>query len=140
MINTVRFICNAWACGEAYIDLDGCLLKRFRCPPHLKLYGSQALVWWMENLKPTPIIYRRLALLYVLRALGVRLVIWTNRQCNVHHLNVTHKALGQHMWLFSEMQFRGGLKIQDILTGPVMDDQKAYLGCGAGPGLLVEQL
>lgn len=140
MIQTLRFIRDAVLCGCAYIDLDGCLLKRFRCPKELKLSGARALIWWMENLAPTPIVYRRLALLYVLRLLGVRVIMWTNRTQCLHHLNVTHKALRRHMWLFAEMRFRDGQKIMDRVDGPVMDDQPAYLKCGIGPGLLVEQL
>lgn len=117
--------------------MDGCLLHRYRCPPELKLRGDAALEWWMANLAPTPIVYQRLVLLYILRLLGVKLAIWTNRQ--PYHEKVTREALGRHMWLFSFQFYCGGEKNLHGLWGPCMDDQKKYL-VGKGFNLLVEQL
>lgn len=133
----VKFILSAVAFGQAYIDLDGCLLKRMRCPPELGLRGFDALLWWAHNLKPMPIIRSRLALLYVLRFLGVKLYVWTNRW--PAHDTVTREALGVRVWLFKQFQYHDGQKILTRPFGPVMDDQEKYLTCGVGYGLLVEQ-
>lgn len=137
LMRTLRFILSAFWHGYAYIDLDGCLLKRFRCPGGVD--AMHALDWWRANLQPTPIVYQRLVLLYILRLLGVKLAIWTNRQ--PYHEKVTREALGRHMWLFSFQFYCAGQKHKGPrLGGPVMDDQEKYLKCGTGFNLLVEQL
>lgn len=135
----IRFIFDALRYRCAYIDLDGCLLLRFKCPHSLGLKGIEWLLWWRENLPVRPIIKRRLPLLYLLRLLGVKLIVWTNRDKLMHH-GVTIQSLGRHRWLFSEEQYYDGQKIMSRVPGPVMDDQKPYLACGKGRGLLVFQL
>lgn len=142
----IRFILAAMHYRCAYIDLDGCLLKRMRCPPELRLSGIPALLWWRDNLTVRPIIYRRLILLYLLRALGVRLYVWTNRDRKMHD-GVTRASLGKHVRLFEDFQYYDGTKIMPVrwssdgrLYGPVMDDQIKYLKRGHGRGYLVKQL
>lgn len=136
VLNTLKFVLSAVWYGHAYIDMDGCLLHRFRCPPGS--YGEFALQWWMDNLRPTPIVYPRLVLLYVLRALGVRLHIWTNR--SPQHKPVTRTALGRHVWLFDTQVYGAGQKAGAVLLlGPVMDDQPKYVRYGKRWGLLVEE-
>lgn len=138
MKNTIKFVLAALDAGVAYIDCDGCLLKKFPVPEHLKGRPVLALLWWTTNLQPTPVIWHRLLLLYLLRLFGVRLILWTNR--SAHHRTVTAHALGKHMRLFSECRFLGGAKIKQGLDGPVMDDDEKFLACGRGPGLLVKSL
>lgn len=135
----IRFILSALRYRCAYIDLDGCLLRRMRCPPNLHLRGIEHLLWWRENLSVRPIIKRRLPLLYLLKFLGVKLYLWTNRDFWLHG-QVTYQSLGTHSRLFFGHQFYDGTKIQSRVPGPVMDDQKAYLACGKGHSLLVSQL
>lgn len=138
-MNVLRFILSAIYMRCAYIDLDGCLLQRFRCPPDIRKYGPNVVLeWWTANLKPTPIVIRRLILLYILRACGVDLYIWTNR--SPQHERVTRQALGRHMWLFSSWFYLSGGKDKFRLWGPCMDDQEKYLRCGIGHSLLVEQV
>jgi hypothetical protein len=137
LLRILKFMASAVYYRCAYIDLDGCLLKRMRCPAELNLRGVYALLWWDKNLKPTPIIKSRLALLYVLRLLGIELHVWTNRA--PYHETVTKQALGRHVWLFQHMHFLHGIKIETKVFGPIMDDQPAYLERGKCWGLLVEQ-
>lgn len=134
MINVLRFIFNAYRAGVAYIDVDGCILKKFPVPTHV--FSHAALSWWKENLQPTEIVRSRIALLYVLRALGVRLVLWTNRANE--HRPVTYRALGRHRDLFSELRFYNGAKDRSQPVGPVMDDDAKYVALGRGYSLLVE--
>jgi hypothetical protein len=131
-----KFIAAAMRAGVAYIDCDGCVLKKFPVPESVS--RPYKLLWWKYNLEPTPVVWRRLSLLYFLYFIGVRLVLWTNRDWS--HRAVTVLALGKHIRVFSVLRFRGGTKILDRLDGPVMDDDVAYLSCGTGPGLLVKSL
>jgi len=133
----LKFISAAVTAGVAYIDCDGCVLKKFPVPKQLQ-GGPYALLWWKRNLEPTPVVKRRLPLLYFLHFMGVKLVLWTNREWG--HSEITLKALGKHIRVFSLLRFRGGIKILDRLDGPVMDDDSAYLACGAGCGLLVKSI
>ncbi len=136
-MNVLAFIIGAMVHGKAYIDCDGCILERYRVPPELGLVGIDNLLWWAENLQPTPIIKSRIALCYLLRFLGVQLILWTNRDQKRHEA-VTRRALGKHCRLFDFMLFRSGLKIQDRLSGPVMEDDERFLACGTALGLLVK--
>ena len=134
-VDAFKFLLRARAAGVAYIDCDGCILKRYSVPPELNLSWTQSLLWWRDNLQATPTVLSRIAFCYLLRFVGVRLVLWTNRA--QEHIFVTLEALGEHCLLFDDMLFRDGCKIQDRLDGPVMDDQEAFLSCGSVPGLLV---
>lgn len=138
MIKTLQFIVSAVWHRHAYIDLDGCLLERFRCPRNLGLKGEEFLQWWVDNLEPTPVVRSRLILCYVLHYLGVRLHVWTNRW--PHHASVTLAALGKHASLFVEYQYHAGRKQISRPLGPVMDDQAIYLRNGKRYSLLVEQV
>lgn len=132
---TLRFLLRAICCRAAYIDMDGCLLQRMRVPEAVP--SEQRLAYWTENLCVTPVVRRRLALLYVLRLLGVRLHVWTNR--SAQHRDVTWAALGAHRRLFSGAYFLSGTKGEMTRTGPCMDDQEKYVGAVPGD-LLVECL
>lgn len=132
----IRFIFAAVKTRVAYIDCDGCILKKFPVPEHICM--PFRLMWWRLNLAPTPVIRTRLIVLYVLRLLGVRLVLWTNR--GLQHCFITVDALGKHAQLFDEMRFRDGNKILDKLDGPIMEDDARYLACSEHPGLLVKSL
>lgn len=145
----LRFIFDAVRYRCAYIDLDGCILRRMRVKDdarYIHFMSTQPgtnfhpMVWWRENLTVRPLIKRRLPLLYLLRyVFRVKLHIWTNRDFWLHG-QVTIQSLGKHHRLFSGWQFHNGTKIQTRVPGPVMDDQKNYLACGKGRGLLVSQL
>lgn len=124
-MRTLRFIAAAFTAGVAYIDCDGCILKKMPVPSTVPM--PYRLIWWKHNLAPTPVVKRRLPLLYFLRFFGVALVLWTNR--SHHHRRITAEALGKHARLFESMRFRDGCKITDTLDGPVMDDDASYLTC-----------
>jgi len=124
MFFTIRFAIDALRKGHAYIDVDGCILQAFSVP--LSVPKSDRLSWWMFNLSPTPVIKRRLPLLYLLHALGCKLHLWTNR--SERHRDLTFKALGKHGKLFvnSTNFFMGGSKINAMRRGPCMDDDPRY--------------
>ena len=139
MIKFLKFICAAFDTGVVYVDCDGTLLKKFPVPEHISKHGADlALLWWSFNLVPTPVIKRRLPLLYFLRLFGVRLVLWTNR--GPQHRRVTLEALGSHVHLFDTTRFRGGGKVLDRLDGPLIEDDERYLVCTHLPSLLVKPL
>lgn len=133
-MNIMKFLFFAWLHRHAYIDLDGCLLQRMVMPGGMTM--EQALVYWAANLGPTPIVRRRLVLCYMLRLLGVRLYVWTNRW--PQHEGITRQALGRHAWLFSGMYFMQGKKSACVRNGPCMDDDKRWVGSRPGD-LLVER-
>lgn len=124
---TVRFIASAYGAGVAYIDVDGTLLRK--C-----VLSDSNLEHWMDNLMPMPVIWRRLAVCYLLKWLGVRLVLWTNRPPEFRW--GTMLSLGRHVYLFNSAQFHGSGKGPDGVIpkpykskydcmpedGPVMDD------------------
>lgn len=132
----LKFIASAWLHRHAYIDLDGCLLRKMKMP---RMPGGPdaALAYWGANVAPTPIVRKRLVLCYVLKLLGVRLYIWTNRW--PQHDAVTRQALGRHMWLFSGTYYMEGKKATIARLGPCMEDQKKFLGTKYAD-LLVEPL
>lgn len=136
MIALLKFLFSAYRAGVAYIDCDGCILKKFPVPSYVP--KDQALEWWKTCLKPTAILRHRIALLYVLRFLGVRLILWTNRRPT--HRPITYLALRAHWSLFDhdEMHFCDGQKGSLFLEGPVMDDDPKYAALGFGHNLLVE--
>lgn len=136
MIKFIRFIKAAFDTGVVYVDCDGVLLKKFPVPEHVA--GGLKLLWWSLNLEETPIIKRRLPLLYLLRLFGVRLILWTNR--GIQHHKITISALGRHILLFDMLRFRNGLKIEDRLPGPVIEDDERYFVCTRLPSLLVKPL
>lgn len=137
MIATLKFIRAAVRSGLAFVDVDGTLVKRFQIPADGPVItGLTPLEYWKEFLPPMPLIKRRLPLLYLLRALGVRLYVWTNRgEANKPQ---TLESLGIHARLFSDFLFFDGLKFTEWHTGPIMDDDVKYAN---RPGdLLVESL
>lgn len=131
----LRFAIASLRDGMAYIDCDGCILKRFPVPEAVE----DKLAWWIANLAPTPRITSRLVFLWALRRLGVTLVLWTDR--SPQHEPVTVAALGPYAKLFQWMEFHGGVKkLNRRPQGPVMDDKPEYVALGLGGGLLVESL
>lgn len=133
MRRVLRFVWAARKHGHAYIDIDGCLLHRMPIPAHVP--PDQALDYWMTNLCKTRVIRSRLVLLYLLRALGVKLHVWTNR--SAHHEPVTRLSLGRHYRLFSDLFYCGGHKRLVQRRGPCMDDEERNLG-GHPADLLVK--
>lgn len=129
-----KFIFAAVKAGRVYIDIDGTLLKRFPVPD--EVYSK--LEWWKANLQPTPVIKRRLPLLYLLYILGVKLIVWTNR--GPAHEGVTRKALGRHTNIFSIFQMYDGQKDKSFPGGPIMDDDPRYIRNFRPGDLLVESL
>lgn len=73
----------------------------------------------------------------MLRVLGVRLYVWTNRP--PQHEPITRQALGRHAWLFTGMHHLDGKKHLLCRAGPCMDDQAKYVGTQYAD-LLVKQL
>lgn len=117
----LAFLVSAVRCRAAFIDVDGCLVRKFHPPANT----PDALQWWIDNLQVTPVIRRRLPLLYLCKLLGVKLVLWTNR--HPKHETVTTRALGVHAWLFDDMVFYGGTKSNATCLGPVMDDEERHV-------------
>lgn len=132
----LMFVLSALRHQCAFIDLDGCLLHRMRVPDCIPRFDR--LNWWTANLRPTPIVKRRLALLYFLRLLGVELFVWTNR--GPEHDMVTRRALGRHVDLFEELLYGNGRKTEIIVWGPVMEDSIENIAWGRGHSLLVKQI
>lgn len=138
------FITRAVQCRSAYIDMDGCLLRAISIPAHIP--PQDRLIWWLANIRTTTIVRRRLPLLYVLRAMGVRLYVWTNRPECLKAM--TWSALGVHRWLFSGSYFMAGQKRYVPRAGPCIDDEArhvdfargdllvASIGVNAGPVVL----
>jgi hypothetical protein len=122
MKSTLKFIAAAYASGVAYIDVDGTILRRY------SWFGKKdmSLDDWMRELMPTRVIRRRLPMLYLLKWMGVRLVLWTNRPPELRW--PTMLSLGKHIHLFSRTEFHNGKKYHTIdqLNGPVMDDGDLY--------------
>lgn len=124
----IRFLIAAITYGNVYVDMDGCLLHRMPIPPHVP--PSEALDYWMANLCQTRLIKRRLALLYVLRAMGVKLHVWTNR--SPQHEAVTRDSFGKHYRLFSSHHYGAGKKRQYPRCGPCIDDEEKNVGAYPG--------
>ena len=103
-----------------FVDMDGTILKAFDIPETI---NGNRLMWWNENLDVTDIILYRALYLVALKALGCKLVVWTNRP--VAKKAITIKALGIFAMLFSDFQFHSGKKksSSDML---VIDDDKRY--------------
>jgi len=107
-----------------YVDVDGTLLQSMRIPSDVT---GNKLNWWRENLKVTKPIFSRFVLCAVLKILGCKLIIWTNRF--PEHRDVTLKGLGFAKILFSDFQFFGGKKVYSPEMF-VIDDAK-YNGARA---------
>lgn len=117
------FIARALKSRCAYIDMDGCLLRPMKVPD--RILPAKRLDYWTRNLCATPVVKRRLPLLYLLRAMGVRLY-WTNRA--PQHKALTFAALGVHARLFSATTFfMAGAKDKVKRVGPCIDDDARYV-------------
>lgn len=128
-MSLLRFLIMAHQTKNAYIDMDGCLLHRMPIPAHVP--PEQALEYWMANLCATRVIKRRLVLLYVLRAMGVRLHVWTNR--SPQHEAVTRQSFGRHYYrLFATTHYGAGQKRHYPRCGPCMDDEAKNVGAYPG--------
>ena len=120
----LRFLSDARRYGNAYIDIDGCLLHKMPIPEHVP--ASEALDYWMANLCATKVVWRRLLLLYFLKLLGVRLHLWTNR--SPQHEAVTRASFGRHYALFDTYHYGAGTKKHLQRFGPCMDDEARNIG------------
>lgn len=136
MIAIFKFIFFAILARHAYIDLDGCLLKKFPVPKEIQGGLRSRLEWWNENLQPTEIVKSRLVICYLLRLFGVKLFIWSNR--GIRHTEVTKKSLGLHSKIFSvAYYYEGNKNLSRFREGPCMDDDVNFIGSNKGD-LLVE--
>lgn len=121
-MKTFDFIRNS-ARKTVYVDVDGTILESMKIPSGVK----NAFVYWNENLSVTKIIWSRILILAVLKLLGSKLVIWTNR--SIIHADVTFKSLGMTKNLFSEFYFYNGDKSKFYNKDMrLIDDDKKYLG------------
>jgi hypothetical protein len=135
MRNVLQFIRAARKAGVAYIDVDGTLLKKFEVPDSVP--AEERLLWWLANKHRAKRVWSRIALLWVLRLLRVRLIMWTNRSGGLRL--VTYSSLGRYTWsLFEGFQFHGGHKRYSYPLGPVLDDEPEYVALGRPGSLLVE--
>lgn len=123
-MRAIQFVLSARKHGHAYIDMDGCLLHKMPIPAHVP--PEQALDYWMANLCKTDVVLHRLALVYLLKALGVQVHLWTNR--SPEHESVTRASLGRHYALFSSYHYGAGSKRQVTRLGPCMDDEERNIG------------
>lgn len=123
-MSLLKFIRNARQCGHAYIDMDGCLLHKMPIPSHV--LPDQALDYWMANLCATRVVRHRLALLYVLKLLGVQLHLWTNR--SPEHEPVTRASFGRHYAVFVDHHYGAGKKRKVQRLGPCIDDEERNVG------------
>ena len=118
-----NFLKNAMG-NTVYVDVDGTLMRSFEIPENVE--GNKFL-WWNENLAPTKILYTRIFLCAILRMLGSKLIIWTNRS-NAHK-GMTIKSLGLAKFLFSDFRFFEGEKKGTYNKNMfVIDDDKRYKG------------
>ena len=124
MSSLLDFVLEARRCGNAYVDMDGCLLHKMPIPPHIA--PECALDYWMANLSPTRVVWTRLAFLYLLKAVGVKLHLWTNR--SPQHEAVTRVSLGRHYAMFSTHHYGAGQKRDVVRQGPCMDDEERNIG------------
>ena len=60
-MRTLKFVASAWLYRHAYIDMDGCLVQKMPMPGGMTM--EQALVYWKANLRPMPLVRKRLVLL-----------------------------------------------------------------------------
>lgn len=120
----LKFIVAARRHGHAYIDIDGCVLHKMPIPAHVP--PEQALDYWMENLCETKVILHRLAFLYLLKAIGVKLHLWTNR--SPQHEPVTRNSFGRHYRLFASHHYGAGQKKHLARLGPCIDDEQRNIG------------
>lgn len=107
-----------------FVDVDGTILKSFKIPENVT---GNKLVYWNENLTKTSIIFSRIAICIILKIVGCKLVIFTDRGEN--HKNITIDALGIFKNLFSDFQFYAGKKHN--FYNPEMfliDDNKKFVG------------
>lgn len=105
-----------------FVDMDGTILKAFEIPAYVT---GNKLMWWNQNLDVTDIILNRALYLVILKALGCKLVVWTNRPESKK--DITIKALGIFSALFSEFQFHAGKKVANADMF-IIDDDKKFAG------------
>lgn len=120
----LKFVLAAHRHGHAYIDMDGCMLHKMPIPEHVP--AEQALAYWMANLCPTRLVMHRLVLIYILRAMGVQVHLWTNR--SPQHAQVTQQSFGRHYRLFASHHYGAGYKRHLQRQGPCMDDEERNIG------------
>jgi hypothetical protein len=135
-----RFARSALRQGHAYIDFDGTLAYSVTVEGSFVPGGpSDLLTAWKEKVHAAGrgrLILPRLCFLLALRALGVRLHVWTNRGPEMRQ--VTQRTLGRWSTLFDSMEFHGGKKGDSIPAfGPVLDDEPKYIELAASGSLLV---
>lgn len=118
-----------------FVDVDGTLLCGAFSGMHAALRktadretAKEALDAEMQRYARVGINHDLLSQLHALKAMGCRLVLWTNRsECA---REATRVQLGHHWDLFEEHLFREGNKIDDRLQGVVIDDDVRFARCG----------
>jgi hypothetical protein len=103
-----------------YVDVDGTLLSN-ELDTLFAIYGVE---WYeQQRIDNLPKRYWLLIALFMLRLIGFRLVLWTNRG----HMNApaTKRNLGVWWWMFSDHQFHEGYKVKPS-SGWTIDDQAQH--------------
>jgi hypothetical protein len=121
-VSMVKFILNAIG-KTIYVDVDGTILRNLAIPESVP--AKEKFFWWKENLGKSDIIFSRLVLCIILRMLGCKLVIWTNR--GEEHRDVTMQSLGFAKYIFSNFEFHNGKKSKTYSADKiVIDDDARY--------------
>ncbi|ALD61887.1 hypothetical protein ml_85 [Mollivirus sibericum] len=118
-----------------FVDADGTQL----CGAFSNMHGrlrqtmdresaKEALDTEMQRYTRVGINHDLMVQLGALKAMGCRLVLWTNRSECVRE--ATRAQLGHHWDLFEEHLFREGNKRGDRLQGVVIDDDARFASCG----------
>lgn len=135
---------------NAYIDFDGTLAHSVHvpAPTGADLGGDAWLQAWqleINRMGRGRLVYTRLLFLLVLRLLGVRLHLWTNRGPAVR--DATLLTLGLWVRLFMTLGFYGqeSNAMPDKTAsaaehlGPLMDDMPKYVALGKPGSMLVRK-
>ncbi|QHN71057.1 hypothetical protein [Mollivirus kamchatka] len=118
-----------------FVDADGTLLCGAFSGMHGRLRqtmdrqeAKEAVDAEMRRYDRVGVNHDLMVQLGALKAMGCRLVLWTNRSECVRE--VTRAQLGHHWDLFEEHLFREGTKTGDRLPGVVIDDDVRFTACG----------
>jgi hypothetical protein len=131
MLSYLRFVLCAVRCGHAYIDFDGTLCRavpvdgtHYTGPSMLDAWRQEVATQVLQG--RARLIKRHVALLLLLRVLGVQLHLWTNRGVEMRW--PTLGVLGPLAGLFRSMTFYDGRKGDNMpLCGPIIDDEQKYV-------------
>lgn len=119
-----------------YVDVDGVLLcgslsKQYHRLRKMGLERKEAIDKIDKQIKECDrlgINHELLKHLSHRKINGAKLILWTNRSECVKE--ATKRQLGNYWHLFDEHLFRNGEKLNDRLSGIVIDDDKRHKVCG----------